>query len=249
MTRPACSAALGGTLQTADRGTCRHRAGGFTLVELLVALAAMALLSAMAWRGIDAMGRAQSSTQAFGADVQALQAGLGQWTSDLDAVAVMPALTPIDFDGRVLRITRRWPYEVPGSAADSAGGGLRVVAWGLRDVDGRRQWSRWQSGLLRSRTQWTDAWQQAAWWGQNPTEQLRQGEVLISGADEWQVFYFRNNSWTSPLSSAADGVAAGANEAPLPDGVRLILALTPGQAVSGRLTRDWVRPTLGPGGS
>jgi general secretion pathway protein J len=35
----------------------------------------------------------------------------------------------------------------------------------------------------------------------------------------------------------------------LPDGVRLVLSLTPGQAVSGALTRDWVRPTLGPGGS
>lgn len=82
-----------------------------------------------------------------------------------------------------------------------------------------------------------------------PTELLRQGEVLISGADEWQVFYFRNNSWTSPLSSAADGAAGNSSQPPLPDGVRLILTLTPGQAVSGRLTRDWVRPTLGPGGS
>ena len=34
---------------------------GFTLVELLVALAAMAMLSLMAWRGIDGMGRAQQS--------------------------------------------------------------------------------------------------------------------------------------------------------------------------------------------
>lgn len=251
MRQTASPATPGGNRQPLVRGERRCRDGGFTLVELLVALAAMALLSAMAWRGIDAMGRAQSSTRAFGADVQALQAGLGQWTSDLDAVAVMPAVTAIDFDGRVLRITRRWPYDALGSAADSAGGGLRVVAWGLRDVDGRRQWSRWQSGLLRTRAQWTDAWQQAAWWGQNPTEQLRQGEVLISGADEWQVFYFRNNSWTSPLSSAADGAGAGANanQPPLPDGVRLILALTAGQAVSGRLTRDWVRPTRGPGGS
>ncbi len=249
MTQMAGAAAPDRRLCPLGRGACRRRVGGFTLVELLVALAAMALLSAMAWRGIDAMGRAQSSTQAFGADVQALQAGLGQWTSDLDAVAVMPAVTAIDFDGRVLRITRRWPYEAPGATADAAGGGLRVVAWGLRDADGRRQWSRWQSGLLRTRAQWSDAWQQAAWWGQNPTVQLRQGEVLISGADEWQVFYFRNNSWTSPLSSAADGAANDTSQAPLPDGVRLILALTPGQAVSGRLTRDWVRPTLGPGGS
>ena len=99
MTQMAGAAAPDRRLCPLGRGACRRRVGGFTLVELLVALAAMALLSAMAWRGIDAMGRAQSSTQAFGADVQALQAGLGQWTSDLDAVAVMPAVTAIDFDG------------------------------------------------------------------------------------------------------------------------------------------------------
>ncbi|MEO8542750.1 MAG: prepilin-type N-terminal cleavage/methylation domain-containing protein [Burkholderiaceae bacterium] len=227
----------------------RGRSSGFTLVELLVALAAMAVLSVMAWRGIDAMGRAQTSTRVFGSDVQALQVGLGQWSSDLDAVAVMPALTALDFDGRVLRITRRWPYAEPGASAASAGGGLKVVAWGLRDVDGRRLWSRWQSGVLRTRAQWTEAWQQAAWWGQNPTEELRQGEVQIAVADELQVFYYRNNSWTSPLSSAANGAAGAAAQAPLPDGVRLMLSLTPGQAVSGRLTRDWIRPTLGPGGS
>jgi general secretion pathway protein J len=33
----------------------------------------------------------------------------------------------------------------------------------------------------------------------------------------------------------------------LPDGVRLILQLPPGRAISGRLQRDWVRPTLVPG--
>ncbi len=221
---------------------------GFTLVELLVALAAMALLSVMAWRGIDAMGRAQTSTRAMSADVQALQAGLGQWMADLDAIAALPGLTALDFDGRVLRVTRRWPYADPASG-EAAGGGLRVVAWGLRDLDGTRQWARWQSAVLRSRGQWAEAWQQAEWWGQNPTESLRQSEVMIARADDWQIVYFRNNAWTSPLSSAADGAGSIAAQPPLPDGVRLSLSLTSGQAVSGRLTRDWVRPTLGPGGS
>lgn len=232
----------------------RPAALGFTLVELLVALAAMALLSLMAWRGIDAMGRAQTSTRTFSVDVQALQAGLGQWTSDLDAVAVMPAVQALDFDGRVLRITRRWSYADPvgnAPATDPAVGGvgLRVVAWGLRDIDGRRQWSRWQSAVVRTRAQWAQAWQLAEWWGQNPTDTVGEGEVLIAGALDWQVFYYRNNAWTSPLSSGSDGASANDVQPPLPDGVRLILGLAPGQAISGRLTRDWVRPTLGPGGS
>lgn len=239
---------------SAHASRCRARGrrrrlpwSGFTLVELLLALAVMALLAAMAWRGIDAMGRAQSTTRAFGEDVQALQAGLAQWASDLDALAPGPGRTALDFDGRVLRITRHAAAGEP--AGDGAPGGLRVVAWGLSDDAGRRSWARWQSGLLQSRAQWTQAWEQAAWWGQNPTPELRRAQVQVYGADALQVFYFRNNAWTSPLSSAANGVGSVPMQAPLPDGVRLVLALTPGQAVGGSLVRDWVRPTLGPGGS
>ena len=51
------------------------RHGGFTLVELLVALAVMALLSLMSWRGLDSMGRMQARTQARADDLQALRNG------------------------------------------------------------------------------------------------------------------------------------------------------------------------------
>lgn len=227
--------------------------GGFTLVELLVALAAMALLSLMAWRGIDGMGRAQSATRLYSEQVQTLQAGLIQWGVDLDAMAPSAPITALDFDGKVLRITRQYLVDdlepsAPG-ASIGAGGGLRVVAWSTRNVDGRNQWLRWQSPMLRTRGEWTLAWQQASWWGLSPSEELRRSEVAIAQVDQWQVFYFRNNSWTSPLSSAADGALPPGGQQRLPDGVRLVLTLSPGQAVSGLLSRDWVRPTLGPGGS
>ena len=235
------------------------RQPGFTLVELLVAIAVMALLSVMAWRGLDGMGRAQTQTRAYSDDVLALQAGLAQWSSDLDAVTQMPPLGGLDFDGRVIRVTREYLYDdavaVPSAditpAAEANGGGsVRVIAWGARVVNGKRQWLRWQSAPLRTRPQLQLAWQQAGLWGQNPTDELLRREVAIAAVDEWQVFYYRNNSWTSPLSSAAGagaGVASG--QAPLPDGVRLVLTLSAGQAVSGNLIRDWVRPTVGAGGS
>lgn len=225
---------------------------GFTLVELLVALAAMALLGAMAWRGLDGMGRAQSRTQAFGEQVQALQAGLGQWDADLDAMAQSPTLSALDFDGRILRITRQVAAietAPAGVDADIMGGGFRVVAWGVREVDGQRHWLRWQSALLHSRAEWTMAWQQAAWWGQNPTADMRRSEVAVSGADEWQVYYYRGDAWTNPLSSEGGASAASGSSSVVPDGVRLVLTLTAGQAISGRLTRDWVRPNLGSGRS
>ena len=227
--------------------------GGFTLVELLVALAVMALMAVLAWRGLDGMHRAQAQTLAYSDDVLALQAGLAQWATDLDAVMQLPPVGGIEFDGRVVRLTRDYPPSDAGeerTSAGTAGGGgsVRVVAWGSRDVEGRRVWLRWQSPALRGRAELLEAWQQAALWGQNPTEELRRNEVAVAGIDDWQVFYFRNDSWSSPLSSAAGAtIGAAGGLTLLPDGVRLVLDLSAGQAVSGRLTRDWVRPTIGPG--
>ena len=37
----------------------KRQARGFTLIELMVAIAAMALLALMSWRGLDAHGRAR----------------------------------------------------------------------------------------------------------------------------------------------------------------------------------------------
>ena len=224
------------------------RSAGFTLVEVLVAVAIMALLAVMAWRGLDGMSRAQTRTQSYSDDVSALQAGLAQWNADLDALTQLPPVGGLDFDGRVLRLTRQYLVDetmtAPAAAGIGGGGGsIRVNAGGARVLDGRRQWLRWQSAPLRSRAELQSAWQQAALWGQNPTEELRRREVAITAVDDWQVFYYRNNSWTSPLSTAT-GVVAGvaSGQAPLPDGVRLVLTLSAGQALHGLLTRDWVRP-------
>ena len=43
-----------------------RRARGFTLVEVLVALAIMALLATMAWQGVDAMARTRESGNGAG---------------------------------------------------------------------------------------------------------------------------------------------------------------------------------------
>jgi general secretion pathway protein J len=209
---------------------------GFTLVELLVALMVMALLSLMSWRGLDAMGRAQSQLQQRGDDLQTLQSGLAQWTIDLDAMVTElgsppPATSaqagPLDWNGLVLRITRS-----SGSAADP---GLRVVAWTVGDDQGRKSWLRWQSPLLRTRAELQTAWLQAAAWAQSPGIS-RASQVAITPLVEWQIFYYRGDAWSNPGSSSEAAAL-------IPDGVRLILSLPAGQPLVGKIRRDWIRPT------
>lgn len=217
------------------------RARGFTLIELLVAISLMALMAALSWRGLDGMTRAQTQMHQRADDVLALQAGLAQWGADLDALATQPNTASLDWDGRALRILRR--------SSGASGEGLLVVAWASRNIDGAGQWLRWQSPPLTTRAELQLAWQKAAQWGQNPSDDDRKLEVRIAALDQWQIFYYRSDAWSNPMSSAgvsADAPADGAMTT-TPEGVRLVLTLTPGQAISGVLTRDWMLPTMGGG--
>ncbi len=227
----------------------RRTARGFTLVELLVALFVMSLLAILSWRGLDAMTRAQAQTQARSDEVSTLEVGLAQWSADLDALLQLPQVSAIDWNGRALRITRR--------STASAGDGVRVVAWSRRVVNGNGTWLRWQSPLLITRSALAAAWQQADIWSQNAGDEDRRSEVAVTPLDEWQIFYYRGGAWSNPLSSDATAIgtatpaAAPVSGVPavVPDGVRLVLTLPPGQALGGKITRDWVRPTAGGGKS
>lgn len=240
------------------------RSQGFTLIELLVAIAMMAVISVMSWRALDGMSRTETLTRERADDLLALQAGLGQWAADLDALQDNGEVPALDFDGRTVRLTRRDPLE---SATDGSPG-LQVVAWALQ----QGQWTRWQVSGLQTRDALIQAWAQAARWGQRPIPEDTVRQVVVAQADGWQVFYHRGDAWTHPLSSegaaasalsaaagsvtgvsagllGAAGVATARNLVSLPDGVRLVLTLSPGQTVSGDLVRDWARPVLGGGKS
>ena len=218
----------------------KRTSGGFTLVELLVALMVMALLAVLSWRGLDGMTRAQTQTQQRADAVLTLQAGLSQWSTDLDAVLQLPNTTTIDWDGRGLRLVRR--------SSDPQARGPLVVAWSRRNVDGTDQWLRWQSPELADRRALAQAWVTAAQWAQNPGDAEKRAEVALTPLAEWRIFYYRDNAWSNPLSSSAGGTGSNADTS-IPDGVRLVLTLPPGQALSGVLTHDWIRPTVGGGKS
>ncbi len=224
------------------------RISGFTLIELLVAITIMALMAVLSWRGLDGMARAQTQTSQRADEVLTLQAGLAQWKVDLDALTQTPFASSLDWDGRVLRLTRR---------TAPLGDGLVVVAWTRRN-DAGGQWLRWQSPVLRTVGAWNESWSRAAQWAQNASTEDRAREVQVIPLEDWQIFYFRSDAWTNPLSSDASQPLAGApapagnppaggavtSQATVPEGIRLVLTLPPTSAISGKLTLDWVRPTL-----
>lgn len=226
----------------------RRSLQGFTLVELLVALFVLSLLAMLSWRALDGMVRTQSQTQARSDEVLALQVGLAQWNTDLDALIQLPQLRALEWNGRVLRLTRIGPGKE----------GVVVAAWAQRMVNGRGTWLRWQSPVLSTRGQVEEAWLRADNWSQNPGDAERAREVAITPLAEWQVFYYRNDAWVHPQSSDVPGArgqpappppqgppaAPSATMPVLPDGVRLVLALPAGQAISGTLTVDWVSPRV-----
>lgn len=217
------------------------RAAGFTLIELLVAITIMALLAVLSWRGLDGMARAQAQTQARADEVLTLQAGLAQWGADLDAVIQMPRQNAIDWDGRALRLTRR--------SSGAPWDGVLVVAWTRRNTEAGGRWLRWQSPPVRSRGELQEAWERAGLWAQNPGAEEMRREVSVTGLDAWQIFFFRGDTWSNPLSSDGATQPAAGSTAEIPDGVRVVLSLPAGQAISGNVTRDWVRPTVGGGKS
>jgi len=235
------------------RATVRTRAQGFTLIEVLVAISVMALMSLMAWRGLDGMLRTQSSLQTRADDIRTLQAGLAQWQTDLDQLAELPGTPSWSWDGNVLRLTRRTADTPPGTGATPS---VRVVAWTWRNDPGRPgggDWQRWQSPPLTQRQDWQAAWDLAQQWSQTPGEATRAGQVQIHPLSGWQLFVHRGGSWANPLSSdvvapdnAQTGNPGGRSTAghTTPDGVRLVLSLPPGPAGGGSLSLDWVRPTL-----
>ncbi len=206
----------------------RRAAGrGFTLVEVLVALLLMAILSTFAWFGFEGVLRARDTSREIIDRSSRLATVMTQWEQDLQAVhdtGVVPALA---FDGRSLRLTRR------------VDGGIALVVWSLQS--GR--WQRWAGPPAVRGGDLQQAWLASQQFLGNEAGQL----VLAEGVTDWQLYFFRGNSWSNAQSTgnaAAPGPGAAAPAVlreELPAAVRLVVAMQPG-----KLTRDIA---LGPSGS
>lgn len=246
---------------------------GFTLVEVIIAMGILALISVLSWRGLDAISRTRSITAQNSKQMLTLQIALAQWRADLDAAlpdvgisAPNPSegshikINPIDWNGNTLRIVRRASLTTTNSTSLSldnptytkqhpelVSAATQVVAWSMHancykesiKKASNNCWKRWQSPLLYSVGDQHNAWQQAAAWGAQAGN--TQSAQTILPVIKWQVSFFNKDEWIN-LANVATGNAQTAWEKP--EAVRLELEIADTSNIQGKITLDWLSPTL-----
>ena len=227
----------------ARRAGASPHPGGFTLVEVLVALLVMAVMAGMAWRGVDGIVRTRDASQSRLEQTLRIDTVIAQWEQDLRAVqdsATLPQA--LSCDGATVRMSRHTPT------------GMQVVAWSLRpDGGGTSSWVRWAGPAVTTNTELQDSWLRSLQLQGTEEGSLR----ALTGLAQWQVYFYEGNGWancqsTGDLAAAAapalTTVGGGATAQPqtpivaqrqaLPSGVRLLLSFAPGSGINGDLTRD-----------
>jgi general secretion pathway protein J len=216
----------------AARPPIRRRPAGFTLVEVLVALTIMAILAALAFRGIDALVRAKDAALLSTDRTLKLNTGMSQFEYDISQVIDSKVLTPpIMFDGATVRMARRTPD------------GIQLVLWTLQD----RRWQRWASGSYIHMSELSDAWMRSQQWSAISGNAV----TVLENVDAFQYYVCNPNStvgsgcsWNNGGSTTGTTVAGanGAASAPVvvqPSAIRITLKLPEGEITRDREVPRW----------
>ena len=218
----------------------RVRSRGFTLVEVMVALLIMAILAALAFRGVEALVRAKDAALASTDRTLKMNTGMSQFEYDMSQVVDSKVLPrPIMFDGATLRVARRSPA------------GIQLVLWTLQD----HRWQRWASPPYVHMTDLTDAWMRSQQWDSVSGSAV----TVLANVDDFQVYVCNpatiatsgcswNNVQSTQGAAAAPPVAvppdAAVSAVPVtsaqPNGIRIVLKVPEGE-----ITRERELPRFG----
>jgi general secretion pathway protein J len=198
----------------------RRTDGGFTLIEVLVALVVMSIVAGLSSQAVDGMVRTRNVVDEQSRRLVSLGTALAQWEQDLQSLLTDGPLPSIHFDGSRLRLIRRVPQ------------GVQLVVWSLQ----QGTWQRWAAPPTTTESQL------AMTWAQVPQMQGREpGHIKL--AEDVTNAQSAADLVTSGVA-ASQGTGAGRalpNRERLPHGVRLVMTLQ-GAAGNGTITRDVLVP-------
>jgi general secretion pathway protein J len=204
--------------------SARRRHAGFTLVEVLVALTIMAILAALAFRGIDALVRAKDAALLSTDRTLKLNTGMSQFDYDIAQMVDSKVLPQsMMWDGASLRFARRTPD------------GIQLVLWSLQD----RRWQRWASGSYIHVSELTDAWMRSQQWDSISGNAI----TVLENVDAVQVTVCNPASPGTPGCSwnnvqSTMGAASGAQSAQAL-AIRVVLKLPEGEITRDRELPRW----------
>lgn len=199
----------------------RVRRRGFTLLELLVALAVFALMSVMAYGGLRAVLEARSVTEEAAGRLARLQLAVALLGRDFEHLVARPRRDEFGYwQASLVYDAYATPARlqlVRAGGADEGGGALARVAWELQDGTLYRLY-----------------WASVDGSGSEPA-----GRLAVLGLDEtqrveaWELGFLQQGARGEQRYASWPPPGSEAEQAPLPQAVELTLEL----AGVGRLTR------------
>lgn len=151
---------------------------GFTLIEVMVAIMLMAMVSVIAWRGLDSVTRADQHLQASSEQTEVLLRALNQLQRDISLRASVELNTPEPSKNSAEKLDG--PAAVTVRSSDSKGFRLDIIRSAPLDGDGLQRVRWWLKGdsLYRAAAPARDRY---------PLPAAKDGVVVLSGVRDLQV--------------------------------------------------------------